>query len=155
MKKILFALGTFIGTLQADGPNKSFQRQVIAAVIWSEARSEGYAAMRAVAEVIRNRTRYTGLNAYAVVTAKKQFSCLNGTTPVNLARKAASAGNTADRNAYVFAETLAEALLDRTLSGTLAAGASHYHDDSALPDWAGFDAPVAKHGSLWFYKLLE
>lgn len=156
MKKFLFALGTLIGTLRAEDPNKNkaFQRQVIAAVIWAEARSEGYDAMRAVAEVIRNRTHYTGKGAYEIVTAPYQFSCLNGVSPFRLARRAAESNSVADRNALVFAEDLAEHLINRKLSGTRANTATHFHDSSVSPRWAFQQTPVARYGSLLFYRLI-
>lgn len=161
MKKFLFALGTFLHTVFATIPSKSFQRDVVAAVIWAEARSEGARGMRGVAEVIRNRAAARHTTPYLEVVRKKQFSCLNGTNPIDLAEKYLEArsqfrvrGN--DAHAATIADALATMLVDRTLRSDITKGADHYHDNSIVkPDWVPHAQIPVKIGTLHFYNLQQ
>ena len=153
MKKFLFALGTAVATLQAEEPSRHFQQRVIAAVIWAEARSEGYDAMRAVAEVIRNRAYDRIQTVFEVVIAPKQFSCLNGTAPFRLAERMETATGR-DKLARTFCEGLADLLLSGSFRDQRTHGATHFFDNSVFPDWA-FDVPVLRINGLCFCKPEE
>lgn len=154
MKKFLFALGTAIATLQAKEPSRQFQQRVISAVIWSEARGEGYAAMQAVAEVIRNRSHRSRDSVFKVVMAPKQFSCLNGISAFRLAERMELAEGD-DRLHATYADTLAFLLLSENIVGNVTAGATHFHDDSVDPEWAWPADITVKVGRLIFYKIEE
>jgi spore germination cell wall hydrolase CwlJ-like protein len=117
--------------------------ELVAAVIVAEAAGEGYAGMRAVREVIQMRAYERRQTERAVVTAPKQFSCLNRTTPARLIAQArkCSTWNTA--------LSLASSPVERAT----VAQANHYHTTTVRPVWAAGQRAVATVGGHVFYKL--
>lgn len=136
----LAALLTLAATASAAQPSAT---EVVAAVIVAEAGGEGYAGMRAVREVIQMRAYERQQTERAVVTAPKQFSCLNRTTPERLvaAARRSSTWNTA--------LTLASRPVDRATVWQ----ANHYHALTVRPKWAAGQRPVAITGGHAFYRL--
>lgn len=132
---------------------------VIAAVIILEAGGEGVNGMKAVAEVIYNRAvAVQGLAAkkgkavgildaqYAVVTAKKQFSCLNDMTPSQAIAK------TSQHSSWIFAERI---VLDTKKSAVsnLTSGANHYCRFDCFPKWRDDNKMTVRIGAHVFFKL--
>jgi spore germination cell wall hydrolase CwlJ-like protein len=103
--------------------------------------------MCAVAQVIRNR----GKDAFKVVTAPKQFSALNRTTPARLVTKMRDTAQWSD------AKRLATCLVEDSAYLRLwsVGGATHYHAKAILPRWAIGRRPVAVVGRHLFYRLDE
>lgn len=107
----------------------TLEDRVVAAVIIGEAGGESVEGRRAVMHTINNRAKQRGQTHYQVVTAKWQFSCLNGIDP----------------QAYValkmthskFQEALALATDFRlgNVGTDPTHGASHYHTPAVHPYW--------------------
>lgn len=131
----------------------------IAAVIILEAGGEGVNGMKAVAEVIYNRAvTVQGLALkkgkaveiidaqYAVVTAKKQFSCLNDMTPSQAIAK------TSQHSSWIFAERI---VLDTKKSAVsnLTSGANHYCRFDYYPKWRDDKKMTVRIGAHVFFKL--
>lgn len=124
----------------------TYGQQVVAAVLLAEARSEGPRGMWGVAEVIRTRADGYGLSPLAVVKMKRQFSCLNDTTPPRLIRRH---WNDPDwPTALQIARTTYNA--PQQLPG-FTHGATHFHSDQAF--WSRGHRPIAIIGKLKFYRL--
>lgn len=101
-------------------PSQDQQIDVVAAVLWAEARSEGATGIDAVAEVIRNRTFHPkdfAASAYGVVTQARQFTCLNHIgAPELIARAKGSAG--IDKTMWHYSRLIAEELVDGRFDST-------------------------------------
>jgi spore germination cell wall hydrolase CwlJ-like protein len=124
---------------------------VLAAVLWAEARGEGPIGVRAVAEVIKNRSDFHHKSTYRVVVDGKQFSCLDKTPPSELIKKAkASKGD--DLKLWYFCHTIATALFNGTFKGAnLTHGAMFYHSRNVRPLWAEDMFCTARIGNHIFY----
>lgn len=126
-------------------------QEVVAAVIWAEARGEGFDGMTAVAEVIRNRTTTWkwGATPFEVVTHPKQFSCLNslGTTKLVAKAKSSFAG---DQRAWKYCLALARRIEKGNQNSNLTKGATHYCFSYAR--WEQSMEFCAKIGRHTFYR---
>ena len=121
---------------------ENFTRDAVAAVLMGEARSEGVAGLRAVAEVVRNR----GGDPLKVVTAHRQFSCLNNRTVSSLVRAMKQ------EEEWPIACSIANVLLkDPAVLGNSAKRANHFEQIGKTPFWAVGLKPVATIGKLNFY----
>ena len=125
---------------------------IMARTIWGEARGEGYAAMTAVALVIKNRAanpRWWGQDIVGVCKAPKQFSCWNGDDPNRLACALV------DKLDPVFRDALE--IADHVVNGKVFDITNHadsyYANYIREPAWAMYRQPVAIIGSHRFYKL--
>jgi len=136
----LAALLTLAATASAAPPTTT---ELVAAVIVAEAGGEGIAGMRAVREVIQMRAYERQQTERAVVTAPKQFSCLNRTTPAKLvaAARHCSTWNTA------------LTLASRPAAVATVWQANHYHATTVRPAWAAGVSPVARVGGHLFYRI--
>lgn len=118
--------------------------EVVAAVLIAEAGGEGTAGLVAVREVIQTRSAERRQSERAVVTARWQFSCLNGTTPASLVERA--------RRHPRWNEALTLASAPSTSQS--ARGANHYHSRHIQPPaWAVGRAPDVRVGNHLFYHL--
>ena len=99
--------------------------------------------MRAVREVIQMRAYERRQTEHAVVTAPKQFSCLNRVTPARLVAHAKSHP----------AWHVALALARQPAAVATVQQANHYHALTVRPRWAAGQRPVAIVGSHAFYRL--
>lgn len=109
--KTLFALLASV-RLALGLPSQDQQIDVVAAVLWAEARSEGAAGIDAVAEVIRNRTLRPlefDDTAYGVVTQARQFACLNHISARELVARAKGSSGL-DRTMWYYSRIAAEEL---------------------------------------------
>ncbi len=133
-------------------PAQNYQEKIVAAVLASEAISDGREGLLAVAEVIRQRSHEKGRSAYQIVTARRKgrsaFSCLNGTTPDRLYRRRYRQAdfNLALQVAMVLCRT-PEKIPSKTLNAT------HYTRKEEKPAWAKGRQPVAIIGAHAFYRL--
>ena len=119
--------------------------EVVAAVLVAEAGGERDAvrSMRAVREVIQTRAGQQRRSEVAVVTARLQFSCLNGTTPAQLVARARQ------HPRWPAALELARAPVPVASVGQ----ADHYHALTVRPVWASGQRPVAVVGNHAFFRL--
>ena len=136
---------TLIGLLASSlhlQSKENFARDAVAAVLMGEARSEGVAGLRAVAEVIRNR----GENPLKVVTARRQFSCLNNRSVASLVRAMKQDPE------WPVAFSIAKVLLTHPQDlGNSVKGANHFEAAVKTPFWSITLKPVATIGKLNFY----
>lgn len=128
-------------------------RDLLARVLWGEARGEGRIGMQAVASVIVNRahnSRWWGRDLQSVCTKPWQFSCLLPTDPNLPKLLSVTAADPAFRDALAIADdALAGRLRDITN------GADHYLV-TAIQDrtaWAKGKTPVAVIGGHSFFRL--
>jgi N-acetylmuramoyl-L-alanine amidase len=148
VKRFLFAAAMALLTPALKAIDRAVDVQVVAAVLWAEARGEGQRGIEAVAEVIRNRTlgRWAS-TPYEVVTQAWQFSCLNGTTPAKVVAQArASVG--ADRIAWNHCVKVARLLVTKRFAGSYTVGAT-YFCTTPLDDRYVFCAKIGNH---YFYR---
>jgi len=132
---------------------QGWERTVLAAVIVAEAGGEGVKGMEAVYEVIWMRGVERKRSLYAVVTQRKQFSCLNNTTPAKLVHKMSQHS----RYKWVRDELLKfPPLTVHTCPAHLLAlnttRANHYHAKGVSPYWAKKQTPVII-GNHLFYRI--
>jgi N-acetylmuramoyl-L-alanine amidase len=131
---------------------------VLARTIWGEARGETLAGQEAVANVIMNRVAvakqrgqmWWGNTIRDVCRKPYQFSCWNHNDPnyIKLTQVTEQ-----DR---IFAQCLRMAR--RAVHGALAdrtQGATHYHGDYIMPDWARGQNPTIIIGRHVFYRILD
>ncbi len=123
------------------------KEKTIAAVLMAETGGDFW-SMWAVAQVIRNR----GADPYVVVTARKQFSCLNHTTPAKLIRKW-KPGDSSGPTGWFNSTIIAKALLRNDVPSISVGKATHYHSTMVRPYWAKGKKPIALIGGHKFYKL--
>lgn len=128
-------------------------QEVVAAVIWAEARGEGWDGIHAVAEVIGNRAKWPraiwGNTPFTVVTHPKQFSCLNNTTPERLVAKAKASFNS-DQASWRYCLAVARQLERGTHYSNLTKGATHFC--YAYASWETRMEFCAKIGCHSFYR---
>lgn len=142
MKRILSLLTLLGSALQSHATGHYTHRDMIAAVLMGEARSEGEKGMRAVAEVIRNR----GSDPLMVVLRRRQFSCLNGTTIEKLTYKMKR------EKGWKLAQKIAEQLLSNPEQlGDETKGAKFYERTGHKARWASKMREVARVGSHTFF----
>lgn len=142
IKKLMTVIGLLASVLHLQSKDNS-SRDIIAAVIMGEGRSEGECGMLAIAEVIRNR----GGDPVKVVTARRQFSCMNSRSSRSLVRSMKR------EHEWPTAIIIATALLTHPEDlGNMAKGANHYETVGRTPFWAIGLRPVATIGNLNFYK---
>ena len=140
-------IGGLVGfSLCAGAMQKPNDVEVVAAVLIAEAGGEAVAGMEAVMEVIQNRCRVHGCVSLAQVCLKPgAFSCLIGTTPEKLIRRAKKHRKW----------RLAVGMAKMGVITKLAKGANHYHEASLdpKPAWADPAKITARIGNHIFYKL--
>lgn len=125
------------------------ERELIASILVLECGGEyvdrdGLDGLRAVREVIATRAKERRQTETEVVTARWQFSCLNGFTP-----EAAVARAKAHKR-YGDALTIAGGVTWQPVAG----GANHYHAVTIpRPYWAKGRTPCAAIGNHIFYLL--
>lgn len=132
---------------------------LIAAVIILEAGGEGENGMRAVSEVIHNRAIATQKKQlkqgkyidvvdaqYAVIVAKKQFSCLNEVSAAQAITKARK------HKHFSFAEKLVFDTMAEDVSN-LTKGANHYCRFDCFPKWRDDKKMTVRIGDHVFFKL--
>ena len=89
MKGIILTLTmamSVVGWEPVDSPIGN-DRAIVAAVIIAEAGGESKRGMCAVYEVIHTRASHRGTSCATEVMRRKQFSCLNNTSPAGLVRR--------------------------------------------------------------------
>jgi len=96
-----------------------------------------------VREVVQVRAVERRQTEWQVVTAKKQFSCLNQTTPEQLVARAKT--STAWQSALDLAS--------KPAAVATVGLANHYHTKSVSPYWSRGKTPVAVVGGHLFFKL--
>lgn len=135
-----------VGANQAvQGAN--YGQEVVAAVLLAEARGEGEAGMKAVAEVIRRRADRYGVSLLATLQPGA-FSSLNRTTRDALLRRY--------RKHPLFPKALRIASLaynEPHRLGNQTQGATHFTHKSETPYWAAGHSPVATIGNHAFYRI--
>ena len=128
--------------------------ELLARVIWGEARGEPVEGQIAVGCVIRNRVRnpsWWGDDWKSVMLKPYQFSCLNVNDPNR--EKLKDLGLHSDPVArqclYVARGIITDMILDNT------AGANHYVHCRWVDrtSWAKGRDPVQKINNHWFYKI--
>lgn len=119
--------------------------EVVAAVLVAEAGGERDPArsMRAVREVIQMRAYEQQRTEVAIVTARKQFSCLNRTSTARLVATARQ------HPQWSAAMSLASAPVKQATVWQ----ANHYHALTVRPAWARGQRPVAILGGHAFFRL--
>lgn len=127
--------------------------ELLARVLWGEARGEGTAGMQAVAGVILNRVanpRWWGHDLRSVLLQPAQFSCLLPGDP-NLGKLLSV---TEADPAYRIARSIARQAVAGELTDTTG-GADHYLVTSiqAQTKWARGRTPVAVIGRHSFFRL--
>jgi hypothetical protein len=128
----------------------TYGQQVVAAVLMGEAWGEGKTAMLAVAEVIRTRADAAGLSPLAIVQQPSQFSCLNGIEPRELIARFIRHAD------FKLALEISRRVYNRPqeLPG-ITKSATHFNRAGTLAHWARGHQPVARFGTLNFYRLRD
>ena len=126
-----------------------FERELVARIVWGEARGEGLRGMMAVTNVIANRrAKGFGSSLMTVATARSQFSAFNATDP----NRASLLTVHVDDPQLVIARRLVGMAQDRALKD-VTGGADHYHAIGIHPSWADPDKVTATIGTHIFYSL--
>lgn len=139
---MLRTLVAFLAAPFAKGEEVQTQ-DLFAAVLVLEAAGEGWEGMAAVAAVVMNRAGERG-DVYAVLTERRQFSCLN-VLSLSRAIERASASPAWPVAHRLAGEALSEMLPDITC------GATHYHS-GPRPRWAYRMRFIRRIGNHYFYK---
>lgn len=126
------------------------EQLVVARVLYGEGRGEPVPVREAVAGVIRNRVDrpgWWGRSWKEVCLKQKQFSCLNRRDPnVDIIMSASISD-------VVFLECLGIAYgVMHNLIADSTDGATHYHDTSVQPYWAGKLQFIKAMGRLRLYR---
>lgn len=147
MRHLLFVMVVVMATVSeaSDHPRKN----LIAAVLICEAGGEGPDGIRAVAEVIRNRSEARKRTAYQVVTQPWQFSCLNGRQESTVIARAQS------HPRWAFALRLASEIEKKSLRSNLVMGADHYHTRWVAPSWCNSLTKIGSVGNHIFYRSIR
>lgn len=125
-------------------PATDHDRALCAAVLVLEAGGEGVRGMRAVWEVVWNRSIQREMIPAAVVSQRWQFSCLNGVTHAVAIKRARLHPRWQDALAIIAAAP----------AGNLTGGADHYHAVTIRPPfWADKDKITCTIGGHRFYRL--
>jgi len=127
---------------------QTWSDKVIAAVLVGEAGNQGERGLRAVAEVIRERSQQSGQTPLQVVRVRRAFSCFNGTTAEALVRKHSRS------RSYPVALSIAKQISsDPAGLGNQTKGATHFTRKDENPFWARGHKPVVVIGDHAFYRL--
>ena len=154
--KHLLTLLTLTTLTHAGPPTEApagWERKLVAAVIIAEAGGEGRIGMKAVYEVIWTRGVDRKRSLSAVVTRRKQFSCLNRTTPAALVRRMSQHSqyewvhDTLLKFPPLTMHTVPAHLLELAPNR-----ANHYHAANVRPYWAKGQRSRTI-GNHKFYKL--
>lgn len=137
MKRLLTTMLCLLGI----GAQAYTEQEAVAAVLVAEAGGEGYAGMRAVANVIQNRATASGTSRLVVINKRYQFSCLNAVTVESLIARS--------KNHSQWSTALSIASL-RLADSTK--GATMYHAKSVHPYWADASQKTVTIGNHIFYK---
>jgi hypothetical protein len=156
MKLLLTLLIATTGLMAKDrlpqpAPAKGWARDVVAAVIVAESGGHGRKGMEAVYEVIHARGTQRNRNCVEIVIAKKQFSCLNGTTPNSLVKKMRKH----PEFKWVEGELLKWVPITSHTGTNPYNRATHYHATSCSPWWAKGKKPLATFGGHKWYKGIK
>lgn len=146
MRFLLVALCAAIFSFTAAA--QTYEEKVVAAVLMGEAWGEGTHGMIAVAEVIAERVRAHKHAPLQIVTARKQFSVLNSTSPQALVRKYEK-----EKDFAVALKIARTACREPAKLPGLTKGANHYHEESVDPKWARGKQPLLVIGKHKFYRL--
>lgn len=120
-------------------------QQIVMLTILAEASGEGKNGMMAVASVIKTRSKNRNLSYPKVCLDKSQFSCWNGKTREDLAKKWMKSPNAR------FALDIAQNM--DILPDDMIFGADHYHTLDVNPYWKDPSKEVLVLGNHIFYKL--
>ena len=126
--------------------------EILARVVWGEARGESAEGRAAVAWVVKNRAAartWYGRGISGVCLKPKQFSCLNSDDP-NLA---AILRLRDDDPVLNQCREIAEAVLSSAPSSDPTHGATHYHTANIAPGWAATMVRTARIGNHIFYRI--
>lgn len=147
MKLIILLLTAATCAAQAPAP-EGFARKLVAAVIIAESGGHGRKGMEGVYEVLHARASVRKTSCYAEATRRKQFSCLNNTTPVALVEKHK------DHAHYTWVhDELLKWVPTTSHTGTNPFNrCRHYHATSILPYWAKGKKPYATFGGHHWYN---
>ena len=131
--------------------------QLLALVIYGEARGEGLDGMLAVASVVMNRVMadgWFGKNIKEVILKKKQFSCFNENDPNRPLLEVLAENfdhalryNKVMRMCYWIAKGVLEGFLSSNVED-----ATHYHHYKVKPYWAKQMKEVRRIGNHVFYR---
>jgi spore germination cell wall hydrolase CwlJ-like protein len=115
--------------------------EIVAITILGEARGEGKIGMRAIAEVIQQRSKERHLAPEVVCLQPKQFSCNNKQINTKLLQSPQAP----------IALELAKNI--NTVGNSLTFGANHYCVTNIAPYWAKGLTPVTVIGRHKFFKV--
>ena len=152
MKKVILLLMlTSINVFSQARAPKGADREVIAAVIVAESGGHGVNGMEAVWEVIHARASQRGTTCIEEALRRKQFSCLNNTTPTELWYKMK------DHPCYwMVHDSILKWVPISSHTGTNPYNrATHYHAHSVNPYWAKGKKPIASFGGHKWYRGIK
>lgn len=121
---------------------------LMALCAWREARGCSVEAIRGVLHVIDNRARHPGwwgAGAVDVILKPKQFSSFNADNP-----EAVKFPGGDDRVFLQILDHVEQVLMGK--DSDLTGGATHFHDSTVTPEWAGTMTRTAHIGTFRFYK---
>lgn len=139
---------TILLLLACAACGQTYEERVVAAVLMGEAWNQGAHGMTAVGEVISQRVKQLGKTPAQVVMARKQFSCLDDSTPAKLVVKFAREPD------FKVALRIAQQVCRKpeSLPG-ITARATNYTRREERPVWAKGKKPVVVIGDHAFYRL--
>jgi len=150
------ALVLFASLAHAAAPTGApagWERKLIAAVIIGEGGGEGKAGMKAIYEVIWQRGVQRKRSLAKVVTRRKQFSCLNRTTPAaQIARAMKHPSFEWVHDELLKHPPLTVSTVRDGLPKVTTNRADHYHTTRVRPSWAR-GKRGKRIGNHLFYKL--
>jgi len=109
---------------------------IVAETLWREARGEGENGIRAVASVIWNRSKETGLHPMLVCVKKKQFSCWNNENPFARDNMECTGEKATDGGfrIWTLCVDLARKIVDGQFQPTVSAN-HYYNPKKCRPSW--------------------
>lgn len=119
----------------------------VALTLWGEARGESFAGKYAVASTIWNRAKGKPANLAHVCTAPKQFSCWRNR---RFTHKLPDLRNAQENRAWMDCVTLADLMTTGKFKPDTKA--THYHEHTIRPYWAGEYRALASVGGHHFYR---
>jgi spore germination cell wall hydrolase CwlJ-like protein len=144
---LVWVIGLASCAAPSTARSATYGQEAVAAVLLAEARGEGLAGMRAVAEVIRCRADLQGTSMLAVLKPGT-FSSLNGTSIPALIRRFSR------HPLYAQALQIAKTAYNQPHQlGNQTRGATHFTQKSEKPHWSKGLFPVATIGQHAFYRL--
>lgn len=139
---------TILLLLACTACGQTYEERVVAAVLMGEAWNQGEHGMTAVGEVISQRVKQLGKTPAQVVVARKQFSCLDYSTPAKLVARFHREPDF--KVALRIAQQVCRA--PESLPG-ITARATNYTRREERPVWARGKKPVVVIGDHAFYRL--